>query len=127
VNQIEEKSVLIIDDDVDIREFIATALSEFGFITYTAEDGLAGLTSFQSNSIDMVITDIYMPKMNGIELIQKLHRMNPDVKILAMSGDARNYNHEALNWAEAAGAFEVIDKPFELTQLIEMINMMLSE
>ena len=123
----DEKSVLIIDDDDEIREYVVAVLAELGFITYTAEDGLAGLQCFQTNSIDIVITDIYMPKIDGIELIQKLQRLKPAIKILAMSGHEHDYNHDALNWAEAAGAFEVIEKPFEPDQLIEMVKIMLSQ
>jgi len=123
----EDKSILIIDDDAEIREYMVSALSEFGYRLYTAEDGVAGLNCFQENSIDLVITDIYMPKMHGLELIRTLRKINPEIKILAISGDNRDYNHHALDWAEAAGAFEILEKPFEHDQFISMIKMIISE
>lgn len=117
-----KKSILIVDDDAELREYMASALSALGYNIVTAEDGEEGLKCFRENSIDLVITDIYMPKMDGLELIQTLRKIAPEVKILATSGDNRDYSHDALDWAEAAGAFEILEKPFEHDQFIDMIK-----
>jgi DNA-binding response OmpR family regulator len=79
-------SILIIDDTDVIRDLLQTSLERAGYAVRVAKDGHEGLREFRKASADLVITDIYMPDCDGIEVIRGLRRLSPEVKILAISG-----------------------------------------
>jgi len=118
----EGKTVLIIDDDSELCEYLLAALSEFDCKTYIAYDGETGFSLFQKKQIDLVITDIYMPKMNGLELIQKMRELKPEIRILAISGGHKIFHQNALEWAQAGGAFDILEKPFDHTDFMNKVK-----
>jgi len=78
--------ILLIDDDAPVRRTLRKMLERQGYEVEEAPDGKAGLTLYQENPADLIITDLIMPEMEGIETIMELRRRFPDVKIIAMSG-----------------------------------------
>ena len=76
---------------------------------------------FNDNQIDLVITDIIMPKKEGIETIIEIKGICPDIKIIAMSGGGRNQPESYLRLAKKAGAPYTIQKPFKTSDLIEVV------
>lgn len=103
---------------------MARALQLAGHTTLTAENGEAALGLIAEHSLDLVITDIYMAGMNGIELIQRLRDGEYSGPILAISGDAR-YSAESLGDARLFGADAALEKPFALAELTRVVRSLL--
>jgi DNA-binding response OmpR family regulator len=78
--------LLLVDDDPDIRQLTAEALSSAGHQVDTAEDGAAGWTALQANSYDLLITDHNMPKVSGVELLKKLRAAHMALPAILISG-----------------------------------------
>lgn len=114
--------VLIIDDEADFREVIRTFLEIEGHEVVDAEDGEAGVIAARDNDPDLVITDILMPGMEGLEAIMKLMAMNPSIKIIAMSGGGRFQCDLYLDIARNFGAVAAIGKPFMARELIALVQ-----
>jgi DNA-binding NtrC family response regulator len=108
-------SILIIDDEKAIRKTLAEILSYEGYKIEEAADGEEGLKKFSSSSFDVVLCDIKMPKMDGIEFLEKARDLNPDVPIVVISGHG---NIETAVEAVKKGAFDYISKPPDLNRLL---------
>ncbi len=99
--------VLFIDDSEDIRDIYTTLLQDEGISVIAAKDGQEGLRQFESKNPQMILTDIVMPKLGGIEMIQLIRKKNKDIPIIAISGDPS----QALKSSQA-GANKFLAKPF---------------
>ena len=119
-------SILVIDDDDSSCRLFQTILEKAGYSVLTAPHGLEGLRLLRKNCIDLVITDIIMPVMEGVETIMKIKKEYPKTKILAMTGQGR-LGHMGLDIAEKLGADHAFKKPFEKTDLLEIIETTLRE
>jgi CheY-like chemotaxis protein len=113
--------VLVIDDDHLVRYTLSKILQRNGYDVTTASDGKRAMAVFRDERPDVVITDIIMPEQEGIETILKIRSERPEVKIIAISGGARNRNLGYLGMAEAFGADDVISKPFEAEELLSRL------
>lgn len=117
------KSILVIDDEELLVRMVKTMLEREGYRVLVAPNGKHGLKLFREESIDLVITDIFMPEKEGLETIRELRREFPGIKIIAMSGGmARAEGFSALPLAEKLGANHTLLKPFERTQLLSMVS-----
>ena len=114
------KSVLVIDDDPRICQLIAVALERKGYEVIKAANGRAGLKAFETHRPDLVITDILMPEMEGIQTIMEMKKSGRAPKIIAISGGGRMVGREFLKWARHLGADEVMAKPFRVSALVAM-------
>jgi DNA-binding NtrC family response regulator len=108
-------SILIIDDEKAIRKTLAEILSYEGYKIEEAADGEEGLKKFSSTTFDVVLCDIKMPKMDGIEFLEKARELNADVPIVVISGHG---NIETAVEAVKKGAFDYISKPPDLNRLL---------
>jgi DNA-binding response OmpR family regulator len=118
---------LIIDDDPRIRRLLQQGLSRHGFTVLTAENGRPGLKLFQAERPELVITDILMPDIEGIETIMTLKRADNPPKVIAISGGGRLAGREFLKWARHLGADEVMPKPFRVSALISTARTLLGD
>lgn len=116
-----KRTILVVDDEMEIRESLATILTACNYHVITAENGYEGLKSYKKKPADLVITDILMPRMEGIEFIHKLKTENPHQKVLVMSGGG-NLKFDYLNEARLMGADVILNKPFEKDELLETIR-----
>jgi len=112
------EKVLIIEDDQSFRLILSQMIVKAGLEATVACDGEEGLELFRNNHFDLVITDIIMPVMEGIETIIELHRLNPKVKIIAMSGGGQMVPEKYLNTALALKVNAVLKKPFSYKELL---------
>ena len=112
--------VLVIDDDDLFRSVLAANLASAGHVVEQAEDGRVGTARFRAEPADLVITDLVMPNQEGIETILTLKREFPGVRLIAMSGFARN-SALYLELARSLGATRVLEKPFTAQQLLEAV------
>lgn len=112
--------LLIVEDNAQVRELFAFALSDAGFSVVTADDGYAGLDCARREHPDLILTDIEMPNLDGIGMIERLRREPElqDIPVLVLS----SVHASLLSQAVAAGACGVMQKPVQLALLIHMIR-----
>lgn len=108
-------SVLIIDDEVAIRKTLAEILGYEGYTIFEASDGEEGLRKFAEKKADVVLCDVKMPKVDGIEFLEQAKEINPDTPIIVISGHG---NIETAVEAVKKGAFDYISKPPDLNRLL---------
>ena len=121
------KKILLIEDDDLVRATLKSALESTNYVVTEAADGEEGLKQFHAFSPDLVVTDILMPKKEGIETILALRRISPTLKILAMSGGDRVGNLEFLSMAEKLGADRTLQKPFWPRDFLREVEELLTE
>lgn len=117
--------ILIVDDEEPIRSFIADALTLEGHHVAMATDGLKALSILSKQPVDLVITDIFMPDMDGLELIKKIHIASSKIAIIAMSGKPAQYSKPYLGAASQFGAALVIPKPLDIDELTNAVDTVL--
>jgi CheY-like chemotaxis protein len=121
------KTILIIDDDEAVLVLYTRYLESKGYTVLQAADGREGLRLFEATPPDLVITDIIMPEMDGLELIPKLRKKFPNVPVIAISGGMRNATITFLPHAKTFGACRVFEKPVDLSDLLQAIKELLGE
>jgi DNA-binding response OmpR family regulator len=119
--------LLIVDDQPTILQMLQKLFEQQGYEVSLAANGREALRAFQANRIDLVVTDILMPDMEGIETIRELRKLDPDVKIIAMSGGGTVQANEYLHMAAMFGARRTIQKPFEIRVILEAVRACLKE
>ena len=115
-------SVLIIEDDEFVKNMLRQTFKQAGYEVATASNGRIGVQLYQSEPFDIVITDLIMPDMEGIETITHLRKCNPGVKVIAISGGMRNDPIDFLHQAKAMGAHHVLEKPVSLDILLKAVE-----
>jgi CheY-like chemotaxis protein len=121
------KSILLIDDDNLSRGAVHKMLERAGYVVHSTGDGHGALERYRSDPADLVITDLIMPDIDGLEVIQQLRRLNPSVRVLAISGGGRVEAEEYLSVARKFGAVEVLPKPFTGQELKRAVEAALGE
>ena len=119
--------ILVIDDDVQILRMLRHILEDPEYEVVGAPNGRVAMRLQRENPVDLVITDIIMPEMEGIEVIIELRKQYPDVKIIAMSGGGRMEPEGYLYMAKRIGADRVFSKPFLPEELLEAVEDLLSD
>ncbi len=114
-------SVLLIDDDEALRNVTAEILIGAGYIVDDAPDGRSGLELFRTGRHDVIITDISMPDMDGLELIMELGEAMPKPRIIAISGDSQFSESVYLPTARQLGVHGTIVKPIRAEVLLKAI------
>jgi len=115
------KTVIAVDDSMSIRETIRMTLQPAGYEVHTANDGVHGLQLCQQHPADLVVTDLAMPRMDGIALITQLRALPHyrSLPILLLASDAQEDKKVA---AKKAGATGWVAKPFDPNRLLELIR-----
>ena len=113
------RSILVIEDDADLRLVLEQTLASAGYEVRTASDGKEASRLYQPNSPDLVITDIYMPNKDGLEVIMELRASFPRIKVIAISGQVTQKN--MLPVASSLGAVRTLSKPFRPQELLALV------
>jgi CheY-like chemotaxis protein/anti-sigma regulatory factor (Ser/Thr protein kinase) len=116
-------TVLLADDDRTGRMVFRRALEYEGYKVIEANDGLSALEALKSEPVDLLITDIVMPGLDGIELLERARELNPDLRAIVMTGHKTN---EAVISAFRNKACDFLSKPFHLEELLEAITSAMS-
>ena len=121
------KRILLVDDNESFRRPLGEALRRAGYEIQGAGDGSAALVLYQQQPFDLVITDLIMPEKEGLETIIELHRLKPELKIIAMSGGGRMNPEDYLPMARQLGAAATLAKPFTAEEILEVVDCLLDE
>ena len=113
------KNVLIVDDEASIRQTLTAALQDEGYQATSAENGTEALQIVEKNAPDLILLDIWMPGIDGVETLKKIKEMRPDTVVIMMSGHG---TIETAVKATKLGAFDFIEKPLSLERLLVLLQ-----
>jgi two-component system, chemotaxis family, chemotaxis protein CheY len=113
------KTVLVVDDSETIRQGVSSALEQAGFVVLTARDGVDGLECIQRESPAMVLLDVNMPRMSGIELLEALDVRSSGLPVVLLTTEVEP---TLMTRARKAGARGWMVKPVNIEQLIETVR-----
>jgi len=129
------QNILIVDDEPDVRDALKRVLDLAGYSVRTAANAMDALAELERIPADVVITDIIMPKIDGVQVVEMICRAFPAVRMIAISGGGNfgitAYQPRAITTtaylaaAQNAGAHLVLTKPFEAVDLIQAVEKVL--
>ena len=114
--------ILVVDDDPGTRSILRRVLEEDRHEVTEAEDGKVALRRFAGRPADLVIADMYMPDMDGIEMLMRLREAWPDAKVIAVSGGGYIGAKSILDPAKALGAVAAFTKPLDMEELLAAVR-----
>ena len=112
-------SILIVDDEPSILQSLGGLLTDEGFDVHTASNGYEALKNIESNSPDLVLLDIWMPGLDGIDTLQEIRKNNPYIQVIIITGHG---TIETAVKATKMGAYDLIEKPLSIDKVIVAIN-----
>ncbi len=115
----KQGKVLLVDDEVDFTRVLAQRLETRDFEVETADNGLKALESIKQTSYDIILLDLQMPEMNGLETLKQLRKDHPDLQVVLLTGQG-----DLKSGIEAMklGAADFLEKPADINELIEKIK-----
>jgi two-component system cell cycle response regulator CpdR len=116
-------SILLAEDDESLRRFLAAALERAGHSVRACADGAEAFAAFRTERFDLLLSDIVMPEMDGIELAKKATELDPGLRIMFITGFAAVALHPA---SEAPKQAKVLSKPFHLRDIVEEVERMMA-
>ena len=117
--------IIVIDDQEPIRRIVRRALENDGHQVFEASDGEAGMALLEREPADVVITDIFMPGMDGIQTLREIRKRFPAIKVIAMSGGDSSGMLDLRRDAELLGAVKSLQKPFNARDIVEIVQTVL--
>ena len=124
LNTIVAPSLLIVDDNVQIGASLVALFQRGGFLVTSVRSGRGALEYLLRHRVDIVITDIFMPNGDGLELLRELYRRKISPRVVAMTGGEDTGMPDMLHVARLMGAERVIQKPFEPDKLLQLVREM---
>lgn len=118
--------ILLVEDNELVRRSLCALLVRSGFEVDEAVDGEESIDLFQRNKYDLIVTDLFLPKMSGIKVVTELRRLSPEVPIVAISGGGCLGREFLLGEAEKLGADAVFGKPIENAEFVGEIRELLA-
>lgn len=113
---------LVIDDDTQVRELVCLMLRRAGFEVVSAKDGREGIVVCQASKPDVVVTDIFMPHQDGIDVLREIKALPKPPRVVVVSGGSPRMQLDFLEIAQKLGADSILYKPFTRDQLIEAVT-----
>ena len=115
--------ILLAEDDNDMRRFLVKALENAGFQVSPHDNGMSAYQRLREEPFEMLLTDIVMPEMDGIELARRASELDPDIKIMFITGFAAVALNPDNNAPKDA---KILSKPFHLRDLVDQVERMLA-
>ncbi len=119
------KKVLLVDDDKMARGFFRTLLAGEGYEVLEAGDGAEAVRLFRQGGVDLLVTDIFMPKMNGLDAILEMDPRSHGIPVIALSGGHDGAGADPLALAESLGATRTFHKPFDYKEFLAAVRALL--
>ena len=110
--------ILVVDDEPLMRDILRRMLQIEGYEVEEAEDGFEGIQRYRAVPADLVITDLHMPRLNGLDMIKELLHEFPDIKVIMISSDGDNIR----NVAQSLGIREIFQKPFQMKAVMAAVH-----
>src|SRR5467141_4027920 len=117
--------ILVIDDQEPIRRVVRRALEQDGHEVFDASDGELGMEILESQSFEIVITDIFMPGQDGIVTLREIRKRFPSLKVIVMSGGDSTGTLDLRQDAEFLGAVRSLQKPFTAREIADLVRSVL--
>lgn len=114
--------ILLIEDDSQLRDMLALALGRAGYRVSCAENGCQGLAVLKQTPVDVIVADLYMPEMDGLEVLRAFRRECGQVPVIAISGGSRQIGVDYLKAARVLGAAVTLAKPFACDELVAAVD-----
>jgi CheY-like chemotaxis protein len=114
--------VLVVDDDADVRGVVAKGIGKLGHQVWDVADGAEALELLKTTPFDLIVSDVFMAEMDGMELLVRVQQLELDIPVVLISGGGFTSRDEVLRMAAACGAVATLDKPFTLEELRETIE-----
>ncbi|MCP3872548.1 MAG: response regulator [Desulfobacteraceae bacterium] len=121
------KKILVIDDEKSVRELLKMFFERNDYNVLSASDGKQGIKLYKENKVDLIITDIIMPEKEGLETIREFKSIDPDIKIIAISGGGNVDPETYLGLAKKMGALYTFSKPLDNKTLLSAVNTLLDQ
>ncbi len=118
--------VMVIDDDADVRMSLRRILERDGHKVLEEPDGKSALRHFVGDPVDVVISDVYMPEMDGIEFLVRVREIFPQARIIMISGGGHTSKENVLTNASMLGADRILEKPYEIQEVLEAVREVLA-
>ena len=119
--------VLVVDDEQGVRAVLKASLEQAGYAVDEAADGAEALALYEKKPVDLVVTDIVMPKLGGLTLIRSLRDRDPLARIIAISGGGPSGKLNFLSTARTFPGVRVLEKPFSLEVFVKEVKHLLAE
>lgn len=121
-----DATILLVDDEELLRAGVQEMLELQGFMVITAANGEQALACLAEKHIDLIITDLVMPKMDGIDFVQLLRKSWPDIPVIVVSGSTRNIMQRyGIDTIQVPGADASLSKPFKGVDLVAQVKELL--
>jgi two-component system C4-dicarboxylate transport response regulator DctD len=117
--------VLVVDDDADVRAVVRKVITKLGHQVWDVADGNEALRILETSPVDLIISDVYMAAMDGMELLVRVQQLELNVPVVVISGGGYKPREEVLKMAAACGAVATLDKPFTVEQLRDTVEPLL--
>lgn len=119
-----KKSILIVDDEIHVREGLSEILQQEGFYVETACDGKEAISLSVNKKFDLMISDIKMPEIDGLQLLNEIQKVNPQIRVIMVTafGDVQTYLKSM-----QLGAHEYINKPIRIQELKRVISTIMEQ
>lgn len=112
-------NILIIDDEISIQEVLSDILRDENYQVLTAGDGIEGLELLKNQPVDLVFLDVWMPRMGGIEVLETVRELYPDIEVIIISGHA---NVDMAVKAIKMGAYDFVEKPLDIEKILNLVE-----
>ncbi len=120
-------TILLVEDEELLRAGVQEVLEIQGYQVITAPDGEQALACLAAQTIDLIITDLVMPKMDGVDFVKQLRTIKPDLPVIVVSGSTRNIMQRyGIDSIQVPGANASLPKPFKSVDLIEQVRQLLA-
>ena len=118
-------NVLIVDDDAEVRGFVSRVLGKLGHRVSEAQEGGEALRLLDTMTFDLILSDVYMAEMDGMELLVRIQQRGIRVPVVVISGGGYATREEVLTMAASCGAVATLEKPFTPAQLRDVVERLL--
>jgi CheY-like chemotaxis protein len=118
--------ILVVDDDPVSRSILRGIMEGSRHVVEEAADGVQAMKAYRRAPFDLVITDIFMPEKEGVELVREMRQEFPGARIIAVSGGSSSARFDSLDWIKAFGVSHTFTKPFDRRAILAAVDELLS-